>query len=170
MRSKISFFAVIVFFLFNWTYAHADTVKVVGVKDGDSIVVLEGNKQTEIRLQCIDAPEMGQAHGKAAKIVLSRLVSGKNITIKKAGTDKYGRTLAYVHTTDGMNVNEEMVNHGYAWHFEKYCSCEKLENLQKNAKEKKRGLWTDSNPTPPWAFRQTKKRVKHGANLYRREP
>lgn len=158
MKIKLSFFTVIALVFFAFGYANANnTVKVVGVKDGDSIVVLEGNKQTEIRLQCIDAPEMGQAHGKAAKDALSRLVFGKYVTIENAGTDKYGRTLAYVYTVEGVNINEEMVNRGYAWHYDKYCSSAKLKDLQKYAKKEGKGLWVDNNPIPPWDFRQTKK-------------
>ncbi len=41
--------------------AHVHIDKVVKVADGDSITVLDNNIQHKIRLQGIDAPEIGQA-------------------------------------------------------------------------------------------------------------
>ena len=42
--------------------AAADTVRVVGVRDGDTVDCLRGDNVTlKVRLQAIDAPELGQA-------------------------------------------------------------------------------------------------------------
>ena len=42
--------------------AAADTVRVVRVHDGDTVHCLRGDKVTvKVRLQAIDAPELGQA-------------------------------------------------------------------------------------------------------------
>ena len=43
------------------------TAKVVGVKDGDSIVVLRDKDEVVIRLLDIDCPELSQAFGRQAK-------------------------------------------------------------------------------------------------------
>ena len=64
LRSKALFILLIL-----WTscvFANA-THKVVAVIDGDTIKVLNGQKEEKIRLAKIDAPEMGQAHGQKAK-------------------------------------------------------------------------------------------------------
>ncbi len=46
--------------------------RVVGVSDGDTITVLDGDKrQHKIRLSGIDAPEKGQAFGERSKQSLS---------------------------------------------------------------------------------------------------
>jgi endonuclease YncB( thermonuclease family) len=47
--------------------AWAITGKVVRVSDGDTITVLEGGRQYKIRLEGIDAPELGQAYGRVSK-------------------------------------------------------------------------------------------------------
>ena len=57
--------------------AHADVLlgHVVAVSDGDTITLLDANKQRHvIRLMGIDAPEKAQAYGQKAKESLSDLV------------------------------------------------------------------------------------------------
>ena len=44
----------------------ADTARVIGVSDGDTLTVLRGRTQTRIRLHGIDAPETGQDYGRRA--------------------------------------------------------------------------------------------------------
>ena len=70
--------------------------EVVGVKDGDTIVVLHDSRGETIRLYGIDAPEKGQDFGNRAKQALSGLVFGKTVEIKPMDTDRYGRTVAMV--------------------------------------------------------------------------
>jgi len=43
------------------------TGRVVSVHDGDTITVLTDGRQVKVRLHGIDAPELGQAYGQAAK-------------------------------------------------------------------------------------------------------
>ncbi len=97
--------------------ARADTFKahVVSVTDGDTITVLKDDKvQVKIRLNQIDAPEIGQPFGQAAKKALSRLAFGKVVDIEASGLDKYGRTIGTV-IVDGEIANYTMVKTGYAW-------------------------------------------------------
>jgi len=53
------------------------TGKVVGVKDGDSIIVLHDGRGEEIRLNGVDCPEKGQAFGNRAKQATSGLAFRK---------------------------------------------------------------------------------------------
>ena len=85
------------------------TGKVVGVSDGDTITVLDGQKrQHKVRLNGIDAPESSQDFGSRAKQSLSDLVFGKTVTITSRKKDKYGRTLGTV-TLDGKDINQEQI-------------------------------------------------------------
>ncbi len=64
------------------------TLKVVSVHDGDTITGLtEEKQQLKIRLDAIDAPELGQPFGQASKKSLSDMVFGKLVTVieKKKG-------------------------------------------------------------------------------------
>jgi endonuclease YncB( thermonuclease family) len=138
------------------------TGKVVGVSDGDTITVLDGQKrQHKVRLNGIDAPESSQDFGSRAKQSLSDLVFGKTVTITSRKKDKYGRTLGTV-TLDGKDINEEQINRGMAWFYRAY-QAELPANVaavyglaETRARQEKRGLWADAVPTPPWDFRRGK--------------
>ena len=55
-------------------------LKVVGVHDGDTITGLDKDqKQFKIRLDAIDAPELGMAFGQASRKALSEKVLGKMV-------------------------------------------------------------------------------------------
>src|SRR4051812_34043474 len=92
----------------------ADTARVVGVSDGDTITVLRGRTQTRIRLHGIDAPETGQDYGSRAKQVASDLSFGKFVTVQPVDKDRYGRTVAEVILPDRRSLNREMVGQGAA--------------------------------------------------------
>ncbi|WP_092194024.1 thermonuclease family protein [Desulfomicrobium norvegicum] len=64
------------------------TGKVVVIADGDTITVLrDGREQVKIRLYGIDAPESGQAFGKASKRNLSAMVHGRSVQVEVMDTD-----------------------------------------------------------------------------------
>jgi endonuclease YncB( thermonuclease family) len=126
--------------------------KVVHVSDGDTIRILVGQSQVTVRLEGIDAPETGQAFSAKSKEALERLVAGKTVTVRKTGDDKYGRSLGFV-LADGVEVNGRMIADGWAWHFKKYNSDERLAQLELSARSNRKGLWADSNPLAPWDFR-----------------
>lgn len=116
--------------------------KVVGITDGDTVVILDGTKtQHKVRLSDIDAPESKQPYGTKARQQLSDFVFGKEVTADCREKDKYGRDLCTIRIGD-LDVNAEMVNAGAAWVYTKYNSREELPALQEAAKEAKRGLWS----------------------------
>lgn len=73
MRSLVAILLVIP------ALAAAETLngRVVGITDGDTLTLLaSGNLQVRIRLEGIDAPELGQPFGNASKQNLSQLAYG----------------------------------------------------------------------------------------------
>ncbi len=109
---------------------HTITAHVVGVHDGDSITVLTPAKeQIKVRLEGIDAPELKQPYGRAAKAAMSDMVFNKDVTLNVIGTDRYGRTLARV-IVDGLDVNLELVKRGLAWRYDKYSKEQALLDAQ----------------------------------------
>ena len=137
------------------------TGKAVGITDGDTFdLLLPGDYTIRVRLEGIDAPEKRQPFGQAAKKKLSDLIFGKTLTATGSKKDRNGRLIATV--CDGsLDVNQEMVRTGYAWHFKKYSSDAVLDSLEREARAALRGLWTDSYPTPPWEYRKNKKQTKN---------
>ena len=99
-----------------WTFE----AKVVGISDGDTITVLDGNKvQHKIRVAGIDAPEKAQDFGNRSKEHLSDLVFGKTVSIPESKIDRYGRTVSRV-MIGKTDAGLEQIKAGMAWHYKKY--------------------------------------------------
>jgi endonuclease YncB( thermonuclease family) len=129
--------------------------RVVGVADGDTITVLADQRGTKIRLYGVDSPEKKQAFGNRAKQFTSSLVFDQNVQVEVVSTDRYQRRVGVVTRADGMNLNEALLENGYAWWYEQYAKKEKrYADLERRARDRRVGLWSDKNPTPPWKFRQ----------------
>jgi len=130
---------------------------VIGVTDGDSIVILtREKKQIKIRLEGIDCPELSQDFGQKARQSICDLCFNKNVRIEKSGEDRYGRTLAFVYVGD-ICLNEELLKQGLAWQYKEYNQDPGLTLLEDDARSKKIGLWSLPSPTPPWDFRHKSK-------------
>ncbi|EFX4502814.1 thermonuclease family protein [Escherichia coli] len=127
--------------------------KVIRVLDGDTIEVLQDKKPVRIRLANIDAPEKKQAFGRWSANQLKALLAAQPVTVTYTQTDRYGRIIGHVFTTNGTDVSRFMVQSGAAWVYERYNVDESLPALQREAQEQKRGLWVDANPVPPWEWR-----------------
>lgn len=130
--------------------------KVVRVKDGDTIVVLDDSKtQYTIRVADIDCPEKKQAFGSKAKWFVSDEIFSKTVLVKKKNKDRYGRIVGYV-LYDGKNLSEELLKAGLAWHYKKYSKSVRFQKLEDEARMKKVGLWRDPNAVAPFLFRRKK--------------
>lgn len=131
------------------------TGKVVSVSDGDTIKVIHDGKEEKVRLYGIDTPESAQPYGNTAKKYTASLVAGKVVDVEPIDTDRYGRIVGLV-KVDGKVANEAIVASGLAWVYRKYCEksfCDQWLDQENVARTSGLGLWTESNPTPPWEFR-----------------
>lgn len=133
-------------------------VKVIGVKDGDTVEVLYYQLPIVIRLEHIDAPEKKQPFGTVSKQKLSDLCFGKMVTIvstgKKGNYDSRGRMIAEIYLNEKTCLNKEMLKAGLAWHYKKYSTSAEYAQLEIIARKNKTGLWKDKNPIAPWNFRK----------------
>ncbi len=129
--------------------------RIVAVEDGDTITVANSdNAQYKIRLSCIDAPENGQDFGQQSKDILSTFIAGKEVKVVYAGEDQYGRLLGYVETSEKL-VNLEQVKNGMAWVYREYCDNCEYYHAEKYARDNHLGLWAQSDPVPPWEYRNS---------------
>ena len=134
--------------------------KVIRVLDGDTIEVktlpakiVVYEVPIRVRLINIDAPEKKQPFGRWSANQLKALLAGQSVTVSYTQTDRYGRIIGRVFTTNGTDASRFMVQSGAAWVYERYNVDESLPALQREAQEQKRGLWADANPVPPWEWR-----------------
>jgi len=129
--------------------------RVVGVHDGDTVTCLdESNQQQKVRLADIDAPEIGQDYGKVSREVLAEMVFGKTVEVTEDGKDRYGRWIGHL-SSNGVDVNRQMIATGNAWHFVDYSRDTSLAALQSQAQSQRLGLWAQPNPVAPWDYRKS---------------
>lgn len=145
---------------FQVVSAPVQAYKVIGVKDGDTIELLVGtNGLLVVRLEHIDCPEKKQPYGQRAKQYVSDLCYGKYVTLRHRGKyDRSKRLIAEVITPNGVNVNQQLVWMGLAWHFKKYSKNKTYAELEVAARERKVGLWSEPYPIPPWEWRKMRKK------------
>jgi micrococcal nuclease len=138
------------------------TGRVVSIADGDTLTVLvDEHTQYRIRLWGVDAPEKKQAFGTRAKQYAGDLAFGKTVTVIEHGTDRYGRTIGEVILPDGRNFSQALTAAGLCWWYRRYAPHDyELQRLEREAREQKRGLWADNDPTPPWDWRATQRTTR----------
>jgi micrococcal nuclease len=136
-------------------YAEDFTGRVVAITDGDTIKVMHNGAAERIRLWGIDCPESKQAFGTRARQFAGDLAFGQTVTVKVHDTDHYGRTVAEIILPDARNLNHELVRAGLAWWYRQYAKRDQvLPALEEQSRAARRGLWTDSQPVPPWEWRR----------------
>jgi micrococcal nuclease len=148
----ISFASLAVFAQDEPVWRHVERVV-----DGDTIVV-EGIGS--VRLIGVDTPETKhprkpvQYFGREASAFTKKLVEGEQVrlTYDQNRRDKYGRTLAYVHLRDGRCLNEEIIRRGYGYALTRFPfrHLERYRQLEREAREARRGLWA---PRPSSSLR-----------------
>lgn len=126
------------------------------VIDGDTLEI-DGR---HIRLEGIDAPEMGQTCGRhsigswkcgsAAADRLAALVAKRSVSCESRGNDKYGRMLG-ICFIDGNDLNAQMVREGFAWAFVKYS--QSYVRQEAEARVQHVGIW-QGDAEPAWVYRE----------------
>lgn len=126
------------------------------MSDGDTLILVTHQKQEiKIRLAEIDAPEKTQPFGQVSKRSLSDMVYGKNAKADCGDRDQYERYICHV-SVDKLDVNKAQVIKGYAWVYRKYSTNPTLFAAERHARSNGSGLWSQSDPTPPWEYRRKK--------------
>lgn len=126
--------------------------RVVEVVDGDTIKVEIAGKTYTVRYIGIDTPETKHPNrsvewmGLEASEDNRRLVEGQTVYLEKdvSEVDRYGRLLRYVYLSNGLFVNAELLQRGYA-RVSTYPPDVRYQDLflqlEREAREAGRGLW-----------------------------
>lgn len=133
--------------------------RVLAIVDGDTIdcrrLFYFGQSQ-RMRLAYVDAPESKQQFGEEAQKYLKKMLQGRIVTLNVADMDRYGRVVADVYL-GRESVSETLIKDGIAWVYADYVRHPKrlkhLNELQDDAKKRKRGLWKHSRPMNPKEYR-----------------
>ncbi len=132
------------------------------VVDGDTVHVRPsiGGVVHKIRIIGIDAPEICQTGGMAARQALQARVFRRSVTVRMQGTDDYGRDLATLYLSR-EDVGQWMVQRGHAWSYRYLRDPGPYVQDEAHAMLLGRGLFAEMSQEYPRDFRR-----RHGHCLY----
>ena len=156
---------VVIIFLFFCVFltnvnAEKVAVKFEGCVDGDTIKVMLDNKKTTVRFLAIDTPETvhptkgEEPYGKeASNYTCDKVKNAKKLELEydegSTTTDKYSRALAWFFVDDNL-LQKDLVSLGYAkvaYLYGDYKYTDELKEIEKTAKSKKLGVWSEEEKT-----------------------
>ena len=131
--------------------------------DGDTCRLICSGQRVNVRLYCIDAPEIGQSPwGKLSRDYLrARAPAGTAIELVRVPgqRDRRKRTVGVLLQLDGVNLNLDQVQSGWAAVYPQYCADPVYDLAQEDASEQRRGIWrTAGAQQRPWEWRAAKRR------------
>lgn len=128
--------------------------RVVRVFDGDTLWVepAAGGRWRKLRLDGIDAPEICQHGGLAARDALAQRVLGRRVTVQERASDDYGRGIAQLQL-GAEDVNRALVRLGQAWAY-RWRGQGPYVDEEDAARRARLGLFAAAAPQPPRDFRR----------------
>lgn len=131
--------------------------KITRVSDGDTVILTdEKGTRKKIRLDGIDAPEVGQEYGDVATEFVKGNALNQIARVEVIGIDKYDRVLGVVYVGD-LNINEALLSNGLAWQYH-YNKNGKYAELVAEAKQKRLNIWSTNRSIDPYDWRKENKR------------
>jgi micrococcal nuclease len=137
------------------------------VYDGDTVLLTTREEsRLKMRLYGIDAPETnkpdtpGQPYGEISRRTLMFKIMGQRVSAEIVDIDQYKRVVAVIRY-QGREINREMVAEGMAWAYRSFLQgtyASEYIGAENLARSRRAGIWRESNPRPPWEFRNGHKR------------
>ena len=127
--------------------------KVAAVSDATTLEISRAGRSESLRLAGVAPPEMDQPWGRQALEFVKTSALGQTVTVEPQGLDHKKRHLAHIILPDGRDLGAEMVKEGLAWHYRRWSKNPLLGDLEKDARDEKRGLWSAPDPIAPWDWR-----------------
>ena len=125
------------------------------VVDGDTVYVrpLSGGAARSVRVLGMDAPEICQDGGPAARDAMQARVFQRRVQVQVQGTDDYGRELGivYLGTED---IGQWMVQRGHAWSYRFRQNPGPYAQAEHHARVLGRGVFAAPAPENPRDFRR----------------
>ncbi len=144
---------------------YAGQYQVIQVHDGDTLTAVAGDREINVRLVGIDAPELslikhvpGQPFSMKAKEFLASLILNQSVAIKFYSNDLEGTSLGEVFV-DEVNINLEMLRAGLAEVYKgkpaNGLDIANYRDAEKNAKQNGKGIWELRDQYfSPWDWRE----------------
>ncbi len=132
--------------------------RVVEFADGDTISVDMNGRIERVRFIGVDTPETHdprkpvQCFGQAAAEFTKNLIGDRPVRLEadtlSTNRDRYDRLLRHVYTQDNKLVSAEIIKHGYGFAYLSFpfSKLDEFKNLEKEARDNNRGLWSGCQP------------------------
>lgn len=131
------------------------SARVSYIFDGDTLWVRpsDGGRSRKLRIEGIDAPEICQKGGEAARDALRARLSGQVVTVTEHQRDAYGRPLIDL-ALGGENMGAWMVEQGWAWSYRWHADDGPYAREERVARSSRRGLFAEPSAEEPRDFRR----------------
>lgn len=135
------------------------TARATRVSDGDTLWVqpTAGGAPRKLRLHGVDAPEICQTGGRAARDALRTLVQDRTLWVRVKYQDDYGRGLAHIEV-NGQDLAATLVRQGQAWSYRWRRSPGPYAREEAQARKAGLGVFAEAAPELPADFRR-----RHGS-------
>jgi micrococcal nuclease len=120
--------------------------KVVGVKSGNALEILQDGKVMEVKIFGIDCPAKSEPMGRAARRSLADQVFMAEVRLEVVATEADGRLVGKVTLADGKSLGAELLRAGMAWWDKQAAPAETaLAKVEKSARDAYLGLWSGAS-------------------------
>jgi len=128
---------------------------VLRVLDGDSLIIDVRGAQYPVELADIDAPELNQPWGRAARDWLGQALTGRFVVVRSSDVSPDGHIRGRL-LFKNQDPGTTLLYQGLAW-----CvpqpdgkAVSEYRDAQTDARTARRGLWSEDSPIPPWEWRR----------------
>ena len=130
--------------------------RVLMVHEGDQFTIYHQGRRDKIYLKDIDCPDPKQPYGKQAKHVTAAYIGNREVIIRDLTQDRQGRMTAEILLPNGKLLTHELIKEGLAWAQPNGPNVQTIKDMEELARAAAKGLWSESNPIPPWKWKPTK--------------
>lgn len=159
MSRLVFLYFLLLILTFGFERADAQlAVNLVNCHDGDTCEFQKPNGQRiKVRLDGVDAPEIGKPFAKEARDFARSFLSGRDVQLSCSGKSFHRRVCRV--SVQGQDLGQALVSQGLAWDAPKYSKGEyKMD--QYKAMVVRRGLWEQPSPESPTCQRRRSKQAK----------
>ncbi len=163
MRPYRPFSIALLLLCFTPVLCGAFQARVVKVVDGDTVLIEYQGGTRPIHLVEIDCPQLSQPYGKAARDLTRLCLEGKMAEIHS----RNGLHASDIRTPEGRSISFLLMRKGLAWYPKNYNRQDPLNmsrfdglgKLEKTARKRRIGLWSQADPQPPWTLHKWQESV-----------
>lgn len=124
--------------------------EIVRVVDGDTVYIACDIGNQAVRLEHVDAPEIGSPLWRESREYIEKHWLGEGCWCTVTGVDRYGRWIGTFESDNCSQLHWELLRKGLAFHYRKYSNDQASFVMEKKAKEEQIGLWAIPNAYTNW--------------------